>query len=221
MNSTKKRPRSPGGDDLPQQHPKISTQPQAPHRYRGAKDKRLAALQKLERKRRHPILRNTETLRTTARSSKCTTGVGRAAVVTTGPQHSLRQGPSSPPAHIPLLSPIHDDTAMWEDFNDVPISPRVASQSSSPIGVRDNHTLLRQTYHLDKVASTWNTRRDSQAMQWKTTVIPRLIPVYLANRAETDSGRVPPSTKPVHQCRCKRVELNVELITWDRKFLHY
>jgi hypothetical protein len=107
---------------------------------------------------------------------------------------------------------------MWEDFNDVPVPPRVASQSSSPIGVRDNHTLLCQTYHLDKVTPTWNTRRDSQAMQWKTTVIPRLIPVYLANRTETDSGRVPPYTKPVHQCQYKKVELKVELITWDRKF---
>jgi len=223
MNSTKKRPRSPG-DDLPQRHSNISTQTQVPHRYRGAKDKCLCALQKLEKKRRHPILRNTETPRTTAKFSKCTTDVGRgrAAIVTTGCQRPPRQGSSPPPPHIPLLSPIQDDTAMFEDFNDAPVPPRLAAQSSSPIatGLRDNRTLLRQTYHLDKVTPTWNTRRNSQAMQWKTNVIPQLIPVYLANREETKTGRVPPSIKPVHQCQCKRVALKVELITWDRKFLH-
>jgi len=111
---------------------------------------------------------------------------------------------------------------MFEDFNDMPVPLRLAAQSSSPIatGLWDNRTLLCQTYHLDKVTPTWNMRRNSQAMQWKTNVIPQLIPVYLANRKETKTRRVPPSIKPVHQCQCKRVALKVELITWDRKFSH-
>jgi hypothetical protein len=55
-------------------------------------------------------------------------------------------------------------------------------------------------------------------MQWRTNVIPQLILVYLANRAETESRRAPLSTKPVHQCQCDRVALKVDLITWDHKF---
>jgi len=115
------------------------------------------------------------------------------------------------PPHIPLLSPIQGDTAMSKDFTHM-------LQSSSPTGLWDNHTLLHQAYHLDKVTSTWNMRWNSQAMQWKTNVILQLIQIYLANHAETESGRVPPSTKPVHQCQCNRVVLKVELITWDCKF---
>jgi len=94
----KKHPHSPG-DDLLQWHSKTSTQAQAPHQYWAVKDKCLRGLERLEKKQHHPILRNTETQWTTARSSKCTTGIGHghAAVVTTGPQHPPQQSSSTPP----------------------------------------------------------------------------------------------------------------------------
>jgi len=107
---------------------------------------------------------------------------------------------------------------MFEDFTHMPVPLHVAAQSSSPTGLQDNRTLLCQAYHLDKVTSTWNMQQNSQAMQWKTNVIPQLIQIYLANCTETESGRVPLSTKPVHKCQCNRVVLKVELITWDHKF---
>jgi hypothetical protein len=182
------------------------------------KDKCIAELQKLEKKQCHPVFWSTEASPKAFHFPQHTAGTSHATVVTAGPQHP-RPSPLPPPPHVPPLSPVNDDTIVFRDFGDIPVPPCVVSQSGSPTGVlQDNQTLLRQTAHLDKVTLTWNTRRDSQATQWKTTVLPKLVLVYLANRMETESGRVPPSSKPVHQCQCNKSALKVDLVTWDRKF---
>ena len=130
-------------------------------------------------------------------------------------------GPTAPDSAPSLPAGGYEDEQVG--FNDSPVLSDVPMGSGlrGESCVRDNRALLRQTKHLDEHTSAWNERRKCQATQWKSVAIPRLMPGYLANRAATKSGRLPPppsSTEPNNQCQCNKVALKVELVTWDRKF---
>jgi hypothetical protein len=147
-----------------------------------------------------------------------TTGIIRAIAPTVESQQPHQH--SALPGN-PLSPPTNDYIGVDEDFNDTPVCPDSSSQSGwhTSTGVlRNNHTLLHQMHHLDSTSSAWNIHHNNQATQQKSVVIPQLVTVYLANRAETESGRVPLSPRPPHQCKCDRVALEVKLINWDRKF---
>ena len=217
MPSTKKRPQSPTNDEPPHERPKTTTQaqtqaqtvpPKTPkRRSRGPKDQRLVALKKLNAMRRSNIFkskpRQTDAVQPTTTT---TTGVGHAIATAQSPNLSpiLSRSPPS--------LPINEDSFAFDESNNTPGSPGGASRTTPPSNIRNN---LCQTNHPDAAASTWNTRRNSQATQWKSVVIPQLIPVYLANHAETKSGRISPSPKPPHLCQCNVLALKVELMTWD------
>jgi hypothetical protein len=132
----------------------------------------------------------------------------------------LQSSPGLAVPHSPPSLPVGGDEGGLESFNDSPVSPHVPLGSGlrTASSVRDNRALFRQTRHLDDHTSAWNRRRNNQATQWQSVAIPRLIPLYLANRAATESGRLPPPPMPNHQCQCNKVALKVEMVTWDRKF---
>lgn len=217
MDPTKKRLRSPGaGNDRPPKRTKISTQARAVllrKRRRGLKDDRLIALQNLEYKRRCPVFGIDPSEIDALKHRKLTNGIPTLESQQPHQHSALLAGPLSPPTD--------DYIEINGDINDPSVRPDTSFQSSSHTtagGLRNDRTVLRQLAHLDRTSSTWNTSRNIQAAQWKSVVIPQLVTAYLANRAETESGRLPPSPKPPHQCKCARVELKVELIAWDRKF---
>ena len=219
MPSTKKRPQLPTNDGPPRKRPKTITQAQVvspKKRRRGPKDDRIVALQKWSSIRRSNIFKCKPGLLGAVQPTRSTTtGVGRAiAMVDPGPQSPNL----SPISRSPPSPPINDDSIVFDESNNTPGSPDGPSRTGSeapPSNFRNNRTHLRQTNHLDAAAPTWNTRRNNQATQWKSVVIPRLIPVYLAYRAETKSGRIPPSREQCHLCQCNGSALKVDLMTWD------
>jgi hypothetical protein len=222
MPSTKKRPRSPEVDVLPttRQSVPIRTHQSAPvkRRWRGPKDNRLKALQKIKRRHRYEVFRGIAINPNPAHASQPNTHVHYTdpASINSPLQRSLGSAvPPSPPAG--------GYEGEQVSFNDSPVSSDVPLGSGlrAASGVRDNRALLRQTKRTDGHTSSWNERRSSQAAQWKSVAIPRLMVTYLANRAATKSGRLPPPApppKPDNQCQCNKVALKVELVTWDREF---
>ena len=167
-------------------------------RSRGAKDDQIIALEKLESRRRCPIFGATSIVQST-------TGAIRATVPTVESQQLHQHSTSLAVPDNPLSPPTNDCIGVDQDFDNTPVRPDMGSQPSShrAAGVlRNNDTLLHQTYHLGHTSLAWNTRRNNQATQWKSVVIPQLVTVYLANRAETESGRVPPSPLWVLELVC-------------------
>src|SRR5882757_1400021 len=222
MLSTKKRPRSPEVDELPTtcQSTSIRTHQSAlvRRRWRGPKDDRIKALQKFKRRHRYEVFRGTAEDPNLARASQPNTRVHYMPPASV--DSSVQRSPS--PA-VPLSPPAggyEDEQVSFNDspvFSDVPLASGLRAVS----GVQDNHALLHQTKHLDHHTSSWNDRRNSQARQWKSVTIPRLMHPYLANRAATKSRRLPPPPpppKPNNQCQCNKVALKVELVMWDRRF---
>ena len=188
-------------------------------RWRGPKDDRLKALEKLNRSRRHEVFSYyTADRPNTTRAPQINAGVHHTAPAPVTSPLQRSPGPAVP--HSPPPLPVGGDEGESEGFNDCPVSPNVPLGSGLPTvsWCRDTRAPLRQTKHLDEHTSAWNKRRNSQATQWNTVSIPRLMPTYLANRAATESGRVPPPSRPNHQCQCNTVALKVEMVTWDRKF---
>jgi len=220
MPSTKKRPQSPTIDEPPQKRSKRTTQAQIvspKRRKRGSKDQRLYDLQKLECTRRLAVFTSRPSELSTAQPIRSTTaGIGRAIATTADPRPRSpnRRSPSPVTLHSPPPIFINDDSFVFDGSNNTPGASRTGSQTP-PGDIRNNRTTLRQTNHLDAVTPTWNTRRSNQATQWKSVIIPKLIPVYLANRAKTKSGRTPPPLKPPHLCQCSTSALKVDLMTWD------
>jgi hypothetical protein len=231
MSSTKKRARSPeaGGPSSTRQNQSQSTsvqthenqnpRPPKKRRWRGPKDG-LKALLKLERERD----RRLNVFRDTASQIL----IARAPQLAPPPppvKFPLLQ-PSPGPAvqHSPPSLPAEGDKGEPESFNGPPVRPRVSSapDSRKASGIRDTRALLRQVRHLDDDQpdmSAWNRSRNNQANHWTSVAIPRLVPIYLANRKATESGRLPPPPpKPNGQCRCKKVAIQVEMVAWDRKF---
>ena len=110
--------------------------------------------------------------------------------------------------HSPPSLPVGGDESEPEGFNDSTVSSDVPLGSGLPTAsqYRNNRALFCQikhiddeTKHVDDHTSAWNKRRNNQATQWNTVAIPRLMPIYLANHAATESGRLPPPPKPNHQ----------------------
>ena len=164
----------------------------------------------------------TSQLGTVQRTRRTTTGIGRPIATTADstPRSPDRRSPLPIILHSQPSTIINDDSFAFEGSNNTPGSPDASSQTL-PGNIRNNRTFLRQTNHLDAIVPTWNTHRNNQTTQWKLVVIPRLITVYLANRAETKSGRIPPSLKPAPLCQCSKSALNVDLMTWDRTYFPY
>ena len=225
MPPTKKRARSPEVDGLSSKRQswsnRIYQNIPVKRRWRGPKDDRIKALQKLERRRRWEVFQDTVYKPNTTRPPQF-----NAHAHCTGPasdksplQHSA--GPAV--WHSPPSLPVGGDEDGPESFNDYPVSSHVPLGSGlRPAScVPENRVPFRQTQHLSDHTSAWNGRRNNQAIQWKSVAIPRLMPAYLANCAATESGRLPPPPKPNHQCQCNKVALRVEMVTWDRKFSPY
>jgi len=221
MSSTKKRARSPEVDELlsTPQNTLVRTHQDVPlkRRYRGPKDDRIKAIRKLERNRNRRInsSQGTAYQTTLARTPQLNTRVRRTAPA---PVISLHT-PKPTVLHIPPSVPAECDEGGPDIFNASPVRPHVSLVPGlhMPSRVRDNRALLRQTRHLDSNTTPWNQRRGDQAANWTSVTIPRLVPIYLANRAATESGRSPPPPKPNVQCKCNKVAIKVEMVTWDRK----
>ena len=222
MSSTKKRARSPEVDGPSSTRQIASCQNyQNPRfkkrRWRGPKDDPIKDLQKSERRRRHAVFWDTGRPHLTASDRQPNI---RAHHTAPAPVESPRQHGLEPAVpHSPPLLPAGGDEYGLEISNDSPVSSDIPIGSGLPptSGLRNNRALFRQTRHLDSHTSAWKGRRDNQAIQWKSVVIPRLMPTYLANRAATESGRLPPP-RPNHQCQCAKTALKVEMVTWDHKF---
>ena len=222
MPPTKKRPHSPDVDGLSSKHQSVSIRihqnPPSQRPCRRPRDDRIKALQKLERRRRSVVFQDTAYNPKTARAPQLNT---RVHCTGPGPVKSpLQRSPPLAVPHSPPSLPSGGDEDGPERFSESPVSSHIPLGSGLRMAssVRDNRALFRQTRHLDNHTSTWNERRNDQAIQWKSVAIPRLMPAYLANRATTESGRLPPPPKPNHQCQCVKVVLTVEMMTWDRKF---
>ena len=226
MSSTKKRARSPEVDGLlsTSQSTSVQFHQNAPpkRRCRGPKDDRIKALRKLERKRRSAVFQDTAFQSVIACAPHTNARVRHTAPAPV--KSPLQCSPGLAVPHSPPSLPAEGDEGGLENFNDSPVFPHVPLGSSlrTASGFRDNRALLRQTRHLDDHfddhSSAWNQRRINQATQWTSVAIPRLMPIYLANRTATESGRLPPPPKPDYQCQCNKVALKVEMVTWDRKF---
>lgn len=216
MSSSKKRARSPEVDGRPSKRQRASDRihqqpPLRTTRWRGPKDDRMKALRNLQRKRRSEVFRYTPYIPInppTHQPSHTTPAPGESPLQNS-PGHAVT---NSPP---PLLAGV-DDGGL-EGFNNSPVSPHVPLGLGSASGIRDNRALFRHAQHLDNHTPAWNRRRNNQATQWRSIAIPQLIPIYLANRAATESGRFPPLPLPNRQCQCNKVVLKVEMVTWDRK----
>jgi hypothetical protein len=222
MFPTKKRARSPEVDGplSTRQSTSVRIHQNAPlkrSRCRGPKDDRIKALQKLERRRRSEVFYDTAYKLIVTRAHQINTHVRPTAPATA---ESPVQSSSGHAGHIPPPLPAEGDEGGLEGFNGSPVSPHVPLGSGlrTASSIRDNQALFRQTHHLDDHTPVWNRRRNNQATQWQSIAIPQLIPVYLANRAATESGRSPPPPMPNHQCQCTKVALKVEMVTWDREF---
>ena len=223
MTPPNKRPHSPGAsDNIPRKRTKILARARAlanppRRRRRGPKDDPIFELEKIAKRRRYPILSTVPRQLDTLYSIQPTTSLIVPIVESHQPhQHivsiAVPDRPSPPP---------NDYIGVDEYFNNTPVRPDTEAQSGSFTAanmLRNNGTHFHQTSHLDRPSSTWNIRRNNQATQWRSVVIPQLIAVYLANRAQTESGRVPASPKPPHQCKCERRALEIEFLDWDRKF---
>ena len=219
MPPTKKRAHSPEVDGLlsTRQNRLIRVAP-VKRRWRTSKDNRIKALHKLESSRRCEVFQYTAYQPNTTCPPQVDTRVhSTASAPSPSPlQHS--PGPAEPqsPPSLPTEGGDYDTGS----FHGSPLSPHVPLGSGlrGAASIRDNRALFRQTQHLDDHTSAWNKRRNNQSAQWRSVTIPRLMPIYLANRAATESGRLPPPPKPNHLCQCIKVTSKVEMITWDRKF---
>ena len=188
--------------------------PPKKRRCRGPKDDGIKALLKLERKRRSEVFHDTAYKPIIAHAHHLNTRVRQTAPAPV--EIPLHSSPGLAAPYSPPSLHAEGNEGGPESFNDPPASPLHTASS-----VRDNHALFRQTRHLDNHTSAWNRRRNNQATQWQSVAIPRLIPIYLENRAATESGRLPPPPIPNHQCHCNKVALKVEMVTWDcRLSLH-
>jgi hypothetical protein len=222
MASTKKRARSPEVDELSSTRQgssnRVHQSATIKRRWRGPKDDRLKALQKLEHRRRSRLFCDGGNKSNNACAPQFNARAYRTAPAPITSPLQRGSGPTVP--HSPPSLPTGGDEDGPNHFNYSPPSSHVPLGSGlpTPSRVRDNRALLRQTRHLDHHTSAWNERRNNQATQWKLFTIPRLMPIYLANRAATESGRLPPPPKPNYQCQCNKVALIVEMVTWDRKF---
>ena len=223
MPPTKKRARSPEVALLSStsQSTSISTRKNrlVRSRWRGPDDDRIKALKKVERSRRCEVaFQNMDYEPNTAHAPQINTRTHRTvpAPITSPLQRS--PGPVVP--HSPPSLPAGGDEYGLEGFNGSPVSSPVPLGSGllTASSGRDNHALFRQNQHPDDHKSAWTKRRHSQATEWRSIAIPRLVPTYLANRAATESGRLPPPPRPYHQCQCNKVTLKVEMVTWDHKF---
>ena len=227
MPSSQKRARSPDVDGRPSKRRCEPVQihqnsPLKRTRWRGPKDNRLKALQKLERKRRSAVFKYTPNIPFTSTALQLN---ARVRHTTPAPGESpLQNSPGHAVPHSPPSLPADVEYGELEGFNDFTVSPHVPLGSGlcTTSSVRNNRALFRQTRHLDNHTPAWNQRRNNQATQWKLVAIPQLIPIYLANRAATESGRLPPPPLPNFQCQCDKVALKIEMVTWDREFsLHF
>ena len=219
MSSTKKRGHSPEVGRPFSSHHRTSfhIQQHAPpkkRRCRGLKDDRLKAIRNLECRHRAQVFEDID----------CTIIAHSTHHVATAPFESPLQSPGRavppPVPHSPPSVPAEDEDGGLEIFNDPPASPHDAPASGlyTASGIQDNQAFFWQTRHLDDHIPVWNQRWNKQATQWQSVAIPRLIPIYLANRAATESGKLPPPPMQNHPCQCDKVELNVKMVTWDRKF---
>ena len=218
MPSTKKRARSSeGGGPSSTRRKRSNNNYQDPRskkmRWRGPKDDPIWALQEAESWRRSTVYWPTNRKHPTASDRRLSTHAHRTAPA---PVQSPRQHSSEPSVpHSPQSLSAGGEEYEQVVFNDSPISSDIPIATNSRL--RESRALLRQTRHRENHTSAWKRRRDKQAMEWKSVAIPRIMPTYLANRAATESGRLPPP-KPNHQCKCTKTVLKVELMTWDRKF---
>jgi len=225
MPSTKKRARSPEihGPLSTRQSTSVQIHRKAPseRRFRGPKYARIKALRELASKRRAEIFQDTPYNPIIARVHQLNTSVCHTAPAPV--ESPLQSTPGLAVPHSPPSLPAEGDEGGLEGFNDspmsshIPLGPDLRTASS----IRDNRALFHQTHHLDDHTPAWNQRRDDQATQWESVAIPRLIPIYLANRAATKSGRSSPLPMPNRECKCIKVALKVEMVTWDRKFSPY
>lgn len=217
MPPTKKRAHSPDvdGSSSTRQSKLIRVAP-VKRRCRGPKEDRIKSLRKLESSRRCEVFRYTACQPNTARAPQVDTRVHSAAPA---PAPSPLQ--HSPGPAVPQSQPSPPTGGEYDpgSFHGSPVSPHVPLGSGlrEASSIRDNRALFRQTQQLDDRTSAWNKRRNNQSTQWRSVTIPRLMPIYLANRAATECGRLPPPPKPNHHCQCIKVTLKVEMITWDRK----
>ena len=183
-------------------------------RWRGPDDDRIKALQKLERSRRCKVA-----FQDTSYQLQIDTRVHNTVPV---PLPSpLQDNPGPAALHSAPLLPAGGEDNGLEFFNDSPVSshvPMVGSGLLTASSGKNNRARSRRIQHPEDHTSAWTKRRHSQAAQWRLIAIPRLIPTYLANRAATESGRLPLPPRPSHQCNCNKVALKVEMVTWDRKF---
>ena len=222
MPSAKKRTRSPEVDRPSSTRRKKTTNhfqsPRFPKtRYRGPKDDPIRAFEKAERGRRGAVFWDTRPPRPTTNAHQLNTRAHRTAPAPV--DSPLQRSPEPAVPHSPPSLPAGGDEYGPEFFNDSSVSSHIPIGSGLRTTSRpqDNRILFRQTRRLDNHTSAWKRRRDNQAVQWRTVAIPRLVPTYLANRAATESGRLPPP-KPNYQCQCERIALKVETVTWDHKF---
>jgi hypothetical protein len=184
----------------------------------GPKDDCIKALRKIEHKCHSAVFYNTDYDLIITCAPQLNTRACRTAPV---PVKSPHQGsPGLAVLHSPPSLPAEGDEGGLENFNDSPEVPHVPLSSGlcTASSVQDNHALFHQTYHLDDHTSAWNQHHNKQATQWTSVTIPQLMPIYLANRAAMDSGRLPPPPKPNFLCKCNKVSIKVKMMTWDHKF---
>ena len=206
MPSTKKRARSPEADVRPSTGQSTSVQiyqsvPPKKTRWRGPKDDRLKALDKLYRKRRYatspcagkPV---------TARARQLDTPVRRTA-----PAFPL-QSPALAVPHSPPSLPAAGDEGGPKSSNGPPVSPRVLLPSGLGTAPRvQDNTLFRRTHHLDNYTPAQNQRHNNRATQQQPVSIP---PINLAHYVAMESGRLPPPPTPNRHCQHNKEALKVK-----------
>jgi hypothetical protein len=214
MPPTKKRSRSPEGQIGSGVRPTDSNSAQVPptkRRCRAPKDKRVVKLQKLRKG-----LNLLDLSRSLPSSSSSATPVNQINPTI------LLQDASIPPLEPPSPHSLLNDVNLYSsDITEMsPNLPHLPTPShrSPRSGLRDNRVAHRRARLLDNPRS-WSNKREKQAATWKSAVLPRIMPVYLANRMTTKSGRLPSPPLVVNPCGCKTTELELNLMSWDCAFL--
>jgi len=219
MSSSQKRPHSPETRAKPKRCRRNVVDHPPKWRSRGPKDQHISAFRKLQRKNRHSAFADLalSQMSTVVNMQGATDA---ACTRVDSQQHRPSRSPSSQslPDNGDLIASNNDDFMSMNTTN----APKPGS--SPPLCApsrlqRNNRTALRQTYHLDAIHTSWETRRNNQARKWQAVVIPQIIPAFLKNRAATESGRCSPSPQSRTGCQCTTTALEVVCVTWDRTFL--
>jgi len=219
MSSSQKRPHSPETRGKQKRCRRNAVDQPRKWRSCGAKDQRISRFKELRYKNHYIAVADLapSQMSTVVNMQEVTDAV---CTRVGSQQHRPSRSPSSHslPDNGDLTASNNDDLMSMNTTNTQKPGSSPPLCASSRL-LRNNHTALCQTYHLDAIHSPWETRRNNQARQWKAVVIPQIIPAFLKNWAATESGRCSPSPQSRMGCQCTTTALEVDCVTWDHTFL--